>query len=432
MRHNRRAVSGLLFGGIALALFTLLALTTVRSAGRDKAAILDNALAQGYWIARSLEIGHSMVLENHLTTMRSLVKEIQQHAVVRSLALLDEHRQVLLASQEDLEGTPWPEVLEHPPAHGRILRTDAQTTTLVFPAFFPEVVQRLGMSHPHHDSALDKAKWIILALDTSEGYAHYRASVIQSILVSLGTVILGLAAWGFFGMMQRYQLASASIATLENMKQYLARFVPSTVQRLIEDNPEQPMLDKVEREATILFLDIDHYTRIAEDLSPEALNYLIEKYFSVFLDIILSHGGEINETAGDSMMAIFTGKTPRAHALNAARAAVAIREQVQMLNRTRAPHEPEIFVNLGINTGQVLLGATMMKGTVGERFTYTASGMVTNIASRLCDLGNKGEIHLSDTTAQMVQDDFTLSGPHERHLKHIGGPVRIYTIVGSA
>jgi class 3 adenylate cyclase len=255
---------------------------------------------------------------------------------------------------------------------------------------------------------------------------------VQSILVALGSVILGLAVWGFFGMMQRYQLASASIAKLEHMKQYLGRFVPGTVQRLIEDNPEEPRLDKVEREATILFLDIDHYTQLAADLAPEALNQLIEKYFSVFLDIILSHSGEINETAGDSLMAIFTGKTPRAHALNAVRAAVAIREQGQVLNRMKASHDPEVFVNLSINTGQGLLGATMMKGTVGERFTYTASGMVTNIASRLCDLGNTGEIHLSDATAHMVQEDFALSGPQERHLKHIGGPVRIYTVVGSA
>jgi class 3 adenylate cyclase len=89
---------------------------------------------------------------------------------------------------------------------------------------------------------------------------------------------------------------------------------------------------------------------------------------------------------------------------------------------------PEILVNIGINTGQVLLGATMIKGTVGEHFTYTASGMITNIASRLCDLGNQGEIHLSSATAQLVMNHFTLDGPLETHLKNIRGMLPVYKL----
>jgi class 3 adenylate cyclase len=166
-------------------------------------------------------------------------------------------------------------------------------------------------------------------------------------------------------------------------------------------------------------------------MAPATLNRLIEKYFAAFLDVILSHGGEINETAGDGIMAIFTGMTQRVHAFNAVRAAIAIRKLAGMLNSEKAPHEPEILINIGINTGQVLLGTTMIKGTVGERFTYTASGMVTNIASRLCDLGNKGETHLSHTTAQLVKFYVTLYGPFEVHLKHVRDAVPVYQLAGA-
>jgi class 3 adenylate cyclase len=75
-----------------------------------------------------------------------------------------------------------------------------------------------------------------------------------------------------------------------------------------------------------------------------------------------------------------------------------------------------------------LLGATMIKGVVGERFTYTASGMVTNVASRLCDLGNNGEIHLSDTTAQLVTDHVNLEGPLDVHLKNIQNTVSVHKL----
>ncbi|MEE8301389.1 MAG: adenylate/guanylate cyclase domain-containing protein, partial [Candidatus Tectomicrobia bacterium] len=267
-----------------------------------------------------------------------------------------------------------------------------------------------------------------VGLDASKEQAHYRDIVTQSIFVSLSMVILGLGAFFFFAMIQRFHLANASIAKLEHIKQHLARFVPGTVQRLIEDNPEKPLLKKVMRDATILFLDIERYTKISADVSPEALNLLIETYFAAFLDTILSHGGEINETAGDGMMAIFTGKSSRVHARNAVRAAVDIKEQACALNRERAPHEPEMLINLGINTGQVLLGATMIKGAVGERFTYTASGMVTNVAARLCGYSTSGEIHLSKTTAQLVMDHFTLHGPHKVQLKNVEGTTPVYKL----
>jgi len=46
---------------------------------------------------------------------------------------------------------------------------------------------------------------------------------------------------------------------------------------------ERPLLDKVERDVTMLFLDIEHDTKIPEDTAPETLHRLIEQYFSTFL-----------------------------------------------------------------------------------------------------------------------------------------------------
>ena len=70
----------------------------------------------------------------------------------------------------------------------------------------------------------------------------------------------------------------------------------------------------------------------------------------------------------------------------------------------------------------------MFKGEVGERFTYTASGMITNIASRLCGLGAKGEISLSITTAELVTGHFMLNGPLMVHLKNIQGSTPVYKL----
>ena len=262
----------------------------------------------------------------------------------------------------------------------------------------------------------------------SEAHAHYKTVVRQAMFVAISTVILGCIAFGFLGTLQKYTLARASIARLEQITHHLARFVPDTVHRLIDANPDQPTFDKVMREATILFLDIARYTQISQELPPDTLNRLIETYFAAFLDHILAHGGEINETAGDGVMAIFTAPAQQAHAWNAVRAAVAIHAHTHILHRARLPHAPEIQVNMGINSGPVLLGVTRISGAAGERFTYTASGEVTNLAARLCDLGNSGEIHLSQTTAQCVSNQVKLQGPFATHLKHIQDPVLVYEI----
>ena len=135
-----------------------------------------------------------------------------------------------------------------------------------------------------------------------------------------------------------------------------------------------------------------------------------------------------NETAGDGIMAIFTAPRQQEHAWNAVRAAMAIHEHTDVLNHAQQPHALEIQVHMGINTGPVLLGITRISAVAGERFTYTASGEVTNLAARLCDLGNGGEIHLSQTTAQCVRKRVTLQGPFATRLKHIRDPVVVYKI----
>lgn len=426
MRQPRFSI--LLFATIACILLALLSLWTIRNALSEEALIRHNALKRGYWVSRSLELAHSMMIQDHVHALRDTIADIEQKLDTRFMIILNAEQQVMIASDITREGVRWPDDVGAPSETGRIIRSDAGIVELVFPAFFAKEFKRMPPHHPNAHGVLTDATWIILGLDVSDELAHYRTSVMQSVVISLSMVILGLAAFWFLGMIQRYRLASASLAQLEHIKHHLQRFVPGTVQKLIEENPEQPLFDKVEREATVLFLDIAQYTIMAAEMAPDALNSMIETYFSAFLDIILSHGGEINETAGDSIMAIFTGKTAHVHARNAVKAAVAIRATAAELNLEIAPQESEILVNIGINTGMVLLGATMIKGAVGERLTYTASGMVTNIAARLCDLGAKGEIHLSDATAQLVPDLCILHDPIEVHLKNVSGTTSVYKV----
>lgn len=410
-----------------LVVVAVLAVHAGRNATGDRQAILQDALNQGYWVARSLEIGHRrMGRDEPGDPMRDLMKELVRNGVV-SLVVLKDDGTALLASDTALQGTRFSGLPDKPDEAGRVLRSDSNTTELAYPARFAQPkrgmtgMRAMSGMPMQHDPSLDAAKWVVVTLNTSEAYARYRGGAILSFLVLILTAGVGLGAFIVLGVLQNN-------LKLTQIRRALQSFVPRTVQALIEDNPEHPMFDKVERNATVLFLDIERYTRLSEDISAEILNHLVEKYFSAFLDIILSHGGDINETAGDGVMAIFTATTPHAHALSAVTAAVAIREQARALNRARAPQEPEIRVNVGINTGDVLIGATAIKGETGEHLTYTASGTPTNIAARLCNLGKNGEICLAAATADLVRDQISLRGPLQTHLKNVSQPVAVFRV----
>ncbi len=428
LQKRKLYLSLCILGGIAVVMFTLLGMLAYRNSVSERELLLQNALLQGYWIARSLEISHRVATQDHATIMRNIIHDIKHASAVHQVVILDERKHVLMASDPLIEGTPWGQPFDDPPEHGNVVHRDRTMVDAVFPASF--VGSSLGThTHPEGKDLFQHARWILLRLDVTEAYTHYRDMVTQKVLLVILVVLFGITALCFVSVVQKYALAHASIAQLEKIKHHLARFVPGTVQRLIEANPEQPALDKVEREVTVLFLDIEQYTTLAEAMPPEALNHLVERYFSAFLDTILTCGGEINETAGDGLMAIFTGHHPRTHALSATKAAVTIREQAQRFNATKRPTDPNMLVNIGLCTGPVLLGATRMSTDAGqERLTYTASGMVTNTAARLCQLATHGDIYLSETTAHLVGSHFTLSEPTDEHVKNISGEIRVYRL----
>src|SRR5215472_12522683 len=70
------------------------------------------------------------------------------------------------------------------------------------------------------------------------------------------------------------------VSGLQRLSDHFAKFAPSAVRDLVTQNPEEPDFAKQQRDASILFLDISGYSRLAELLPPSTLSELVEKYFS--------------------------------------------------------------------------------------------------------------------------------------------------------
>jgi class 3 adenylate cyclase len=218
------------------------------------------------------------------------------------------------------------------------------------------------------------------------------------------------------------------IEILESIKANLSKFVPAAVTRLIEKAPAEAFSELQERDLSVLFLDIGGYTGLCERLGHAVVHDIIEKHFSVFMDAIYANNGDVNETAGDGLMVLFMHENPETNALEAVRAALAIKERTARISREFSQLYRPLDVNMGINSGTALVGAAKFESLIGSRWTYTARGTLTNVAARISALGSKGTLLMSGTTAGRVKNLFSPMSRGMHKLKNVSEEVEVFEL----
>jgi class 3 adenylate cyclase len=218
------------------------------------------------------------------------------------------------------------------------------------------------------------------------------------------------------------------IELLESVKANLKKFVPTTLSRLIEKSPKGEVPQLEERHISVLFLDIEGYTGLCERLGHTLVHEIIEKHFSVFVETIFAHQGDVNETAGDALMVLFMSEDKQTNASNAIKAALSIKESsVKIKDQFTILYRP-LDINIGINSGDVLVGAAKFESITGSRWTYTARGSVVNVAARLGALATRGSIFMSRDTADLIADRFPLIPRGKFKLKNVSEEVEVFEV----
>ncbi len=215
---------------------------------------------------------------------------------------------------------------------------------------------------------------------------------------------------------------------ISRMLDNISPFVPASVRNIVDKNPEMLTQEKKRKEVSVLFLDLEGYTKLSSIRPDTEVNRVIEKMFSSFVDPIHRSHGDINETSGDALMIIFKDHDARTNAINAVKAAFEIAERNRAINKSLASVSQPIEVNIGINSGSALVGMTRFEGSLDTRMTYTASGSVTNIAARLSDYAKGGDILIGERTKEMIEDVWPCFDRGFAELKGIKEAVRIYSL----
>jgi len=231
--------------------------------------------------------------------------------------------------------------------------------------------------------------------------------------------------------LKELKAAMRKVEILESIKADLSKFVPNTVTRMIEQSPDADILEAKERDVTVLFLDIEGYTKITENVGATEVNALIEKYFSVFMDAIFENNGDVVETAGDGLMVLFLTEDDTVNALEAVRAAQTIREKACLINDDcgldSRPLVP-LLINIGICSGQAFVGAAKFESYTGSRWTYTSHGNTINIAARICGKATGGQVLASRSTMERVKDQFSFESLGAFALKNLSEEVEIFSL----
>jgi class 3 adenylate cyclase len=228
--------------------------------------------------------------------------------------------------------------------------------------------------------------------------------------------------------LNQLQASMRKVEILESVKENLSKFVPVTVSRMIEKSPTNAIPESKKQDLSVLFVDIEGYTKLCEELGSSETNEVIEKHFSAFMDAIYANNGDVNETAGDGLMVLFLNEDEKANALEAAQAALSIREKSsRIFEECSALHRP-LDINMGINSGQALVGAAKFETYSGSRWTYTARGNLTNVAARIGAQASGGSIYLSKSTAERVKDHFSPKPRGRFKLKHVSEEIEIFEL----
>ena len=192
---------------------------------------------------------------------------------------------------------------------------------------------------------------------------------------------------------------------------------------------------------TVLLTDLEGFTQVAERLDPQSLMDWLNAYMELMTQLVIEHGGIVDDYAGDGLKADFGAPLPRLteaeirqDAVNAVRCALAMEQAIVKLNASfKARDLPRANMRIGIYTGPVVGGSM---GSA-QRLKYTTIGDTVNTAARLesaikqlLPTGAPCRILLGDATARYLNDDFHLRRLGEVCLRGKSQPVTAYHLTG--
>ena len=174
---------------------------------------------------------------------------------------------------------------------------------------------------------------------------------------------------------------------------------------------------------TVLFTDFVDFTKAGERMTPKELVEEIDTCFKAFDSIIDKYNIEKIKTIGDAYLAVCgLPNADNRHAQHILNAALEIK--TFMAERKLQKGDKTFAIRIGVHSGSVVAGIVGVK-----KFAYDIWGDTVNTAARMEQNSEADKINISETTYQLVKQDFSCSYRGEIEAKN-KGMLRMYFVNG--
>ena len=215
---------------------------------------------------------------------------------------------------------------------------------------------------------------------------------------------------------------------LERVGQLKRFFSPQLAELIVSDQREDLMASH-RREITVVFCDLRGFTAFSEVAEPEEVMGVLREYHDAMGPLIFQFEATLEHFAGDGMMAIFNDPVPcKDPAHRAVRMGWAMQERIADLQVDWQRRGYDLGLGVGIAMGYATLGQIGFEG----RFHYGAIGTVLNIASRLCNHANSGQILMTQRVGIATEGIAESESIGELSLRGLLKPVAACVLLGVA
>jgi len=189
----------------------------------------------------------------------------------------------------------------------------------------------------------------------------------------------------------------------EIVKETFSRYMgPRLVEHVLSNEPGL-LARRERRQAVVLFADLRDFTRMIVNVEPNTAIPLLNEFFTGMTDIVYEFDGTVFDLTGDEVMVGFNVPfdQPDAHYRALLTSITMQRRFNQLRQKWRSQLDITLGLGIGIDQGNVVVGNVGAE----SRMTFRMVGEAVNIAHRLVDLADDGQIVITESIYEAVKKD---------------------------
>lgn len=211
----------------------------------------------------------------------------------------------------------------------------------------------------------------------------------------------------------------------QRLRQAFGYYLPGEVVDQLAEDTGQTLALGESRFGVCLASDAEQYTRLAESLSPEALQPILNEYYELLFRPVRARGGTVSDVVGDAMMAIWSA--PQGDVSIRRNACAAALEITRAIGRSNSA--AKLPTRIGLHAGQLVMSHV---GAI-DHYEYRAVGDIVNTAARIENLNKSlGTSILASQEVLDGLDDFICRDLGVFQLQGKQQSLRIFEIISSA